>query len=57
MRTPNEPQDNLGELKPIPPAPKPQEDTFTRVSEHVVRNDRTGALETRGYRPGKAPQP
>ncbi len=56
MRTLNEPQDTLGELKPITPAPKPQEDTFTQVSEHVVRNDRTGALETRDYRPGKAPQ-
>ncbi len=56
MRTLNEPQDTLGELNPIPPAPKPQEDTFTQVSEHVVRNDRTGALETRDYRPGKAPQ-
>ena len=56
MRTLNEPQDTLGELKkaPEPAAPKP--DTFTQVSEHVVRNDRTGALETRDYRPGKAPQ-
>lgn len=58
MRTLNEPQYTLGELKkaPEPAAPKP--DTFTPVAPNVVRNDRTGALETRDYPPPprKAPQ-
>lgn len=49
MKGPAEHEEQLGELKPIPPAQKPQQDTFTPVSEHVVRNDRTGAMETRGY--------
>ena len=55
IKTPNEPQaDDLGELKKAEPAPPPPVDSYTRISESVWKNDRTGAFETFNHRPGKA---
>lgn len=54
MKTPNEHQEDLGELKKFEPPPPPPVDSYTRISESVWKNDRTGAFETFNHRLGKA---